>query len=116
MNKRVTFAPQYSISKWSPSIKQEIEKTFREVIDMRSKQGIEEELVTKHEKDYVKKDFYDKKECNKRELCSQRIANRDMVVRGGNNPFMVQNNYLDDLTNQDKFLRPQDSNYKKKEE
>ena len=45
MKKRVTFAPQYNISKWSPSIKQEIEKTFREVIDMRSKQGIEEELV-----------------------------------------------------------------------
>ena len=116
MKKRVTFAPQYSISKWSPSIKQEIEKTFREVIDMRSKQGIEEELVTKHEKDYIKKDFYDKKECNKRELCSKRIADRDMIVRGGNNPFMVENNYLDDLTNQDKFLRPQDSNYKKKEE
>lgn len=116
MKKRVTFAPQYNISKWSPSIKQEIEKTFREVIDMRKKQGIEEELVTKHEKNYVKTDFYDKKEYNKRELCSQRIANRDMVVRGGNNPFMVENNYLDDLTNQEKFLRPQNSNYKKKEE
>ena len=38
-----------------------------------------------------------------------------MIVRGGNNPFMVENNYLDDLTNQDKFLRPQDSNYKKEE-
>ena len=65
MKKRVTFAPQYNISKWSPSIKQEIEKTFREVIDMRSKQGIEEELVTKHEKDFVKKDFYDKKSVTK---------------------------------------------------
>ena len=70
-----------------PIHKQEIEKTFREVIDMRSKNRNRRRIVTKHEKDFVKKDFYDKKECNKRELCSKRIANRDMIVRGGNNPL-----------------------------
>ena len=54
MKKRVTFAPQYNISKWSPSIKQEIEKTFREVIDSRSKQRMKK-ISNKHEKISLKK-------------------------------------------------------------
>ena len=73
MSKKVRFAPQYNITKWSPSIKQDIEKTIRKIIDMREKEGIEEELVSKHEKDFVKRDFYDKNELNKRELCNFKV-------------------------------------------
>ena len=42
------------------------------------------------------------------------MANRDLAIQGLCNPFMIENNYLEDLSNQDNFLRPQDSNYKKK--
>ena len=52
---------------------------------------------------------------NKKEICSDRIRNRDQLTTGTSNPFMIQNNYLDDLSNQDIYLRPQDSNIKNNE-
>ena len=105
--KRVTFA-KYNLKKWHPSIEVEYKKTLRtekkaEVIDMREKLPIEEELVKTHEKTYTKK-----------ELCDKRMASRDLAIQGLCNPFLYENNYLEDLNNQDTFLRPQDSNYKKK--
>ena len=105
--KKVTFA-KYSLKKWHPSVELEYKKTMRNCknsdrIDMREKPPIEEELVKTHEKTYTKK-----------ELCDKRMANRDLAIQGLCNPFMIENNYLEDLSNQDNFLRPQDSNYKKK--
>ena len=105
--KKVTFA-KYNLKKWHPSIEAEYKKTLRtekkkEVIDMREKPQIEEELVKTHEKTYTKK-----------ELCDKRMASRDLAIQGLCNPFLYENNYLEDLNNQDTFLRPQDSNYKKK--
>ena len=105
--KRVTFA-KYYLKKWQPSIEVEYKKTLRtekksEIIDMREKPPIEEELVKTHEKTYTKK-----------ELCDKRMASRDLAIQGLCNPFLYENNYLEDLNNQDTFLRPQDSNYKKK--
>ena len=75
-----------------------------DVIDMRDT-PIEEEIVQQRETTYTKK-----------ELCDKRMANRDLAIQGLCNPFMIENNYLEDLSNQDNFLRPQDSNYKKKNE
>ena len=105
--KRVTFA-KYNLKKWHPSTEVEYKKTLRtekksEIIDMREKPPIEEELVKTHEKTYTKK-----------ELCDKRMASRDLAIQGLCNPFLYENNYLEDLNNQDTFLRPQDSNYKKK--
>ena len=105
--KKVTFA-KYNLKKWHPSVEAEYKKTLRteknkEIIDMREKPPIEEELVKTHEKTYTKK-----------ELCDKRMASRDLAIQGLCNPFLYENNYLEDLNNQDTFLRPQDSNYKKK--
>ena len=102
--KKVTFA-KYNLKKWTMDT--DYQKTERikeptEIIDMREK-NIEEELVNKHEETYTKK-----------ELCDKRMASRDLAIQGLCNPFMIENNYLEDLSNQDNFLRPQDSNYKKK--
>ena len=105
--KKVTFA-KYNLKKWT--IDEDIcEKTKRkkeipEIIDMHEK-NIEEELVNKHEDTFTKK-----------ELCDKRMASRDLAIQGLCNPFMFNNDYLEDLNNQDQFLRPQDSNYKNKEE
>ena len=105
--KKVTFA-KYNLTKWT--IDEDIcEKTKRnkeitEIIDMREK-NIEEELVNKHEETFTKK-----------ELCDKRMASRDLAIQGLCNPFMFNNNYLEDLNNQDQFLRPQNSNYKNKKE
>tara|TARA_R110001592_G_scaffold98172_1_gene280632 strand:- start:1392 stop:1721 length:330 start_codon:yes stop_codon:yes gene_type:complete len=106
--KKVTFS-KYNLQKWYPSVENEYKKTLRgtknneKMIDMRDKPPIEEELIQTHEKTYTKK-----------ELCDKRMANRDLAIQGLCNPFMKKNDYLEDLSNQDNFLRPQDSNYKKK--
>ena len=105
--KKVTFA-KYNLQKWT--IDEDVcEKTKRnkeipEIIDMREK-NIEEELVNKHEETYTKK-----------ELCDKRMASRDLAIQGLCNPFMFKNDYLEDLNNQDQYLRPKNSNYKNKEE
>ena len=93
----------YILKKWKSSIKEEINKSKRErkIIDMREK-NIEEELINEHEKLHK----------NKKDLTNQRMAGRDMIIHGLINPYLYDNNYLDDLSNQDKFLRPKDSNYK----
>ena len=54
MSKKVTFAQQYEISKWTPKKSEEFKKTNRfERIDTRKEViPIEEELVIKHETDY----------------------------------------------------------------
>jgi hypothetical protein len=104
--KKVTFA-KYNLQKWT--IDEDVyEKTKRkkeppEIIDMREK-NIEEELVNEHEETYSKK-----------ELCGKRMASRDLAIQGLCNPFMFKNDYLEDLTNQDQYLRPQ-SDYKNKKE
>ena len=40
------------------------------------------------------------------------MAQRDLMIQGLINPYLGKNNYIDDLNNQENFLRPQDSNVK----
>ena len=47
---------------------------------------------------------------NKRSVCNERISNRYMVIQTKINPFLSNNNYIDDLKIQDTLLRPKDSN------
>ena len=49
---------------------------------------------------------------NDRELNSQRMSERGMIIQRSINPFLSANNYLDDLEVQSQFLRPKDSNIK----
>ena len=49
---------------------------------------------------------------NKRALSNSRLANRHMLIRTKINPYMANNDYLHDLSVQDQFLRPKDSNVK----
>ena len=102
--KRVTFA-KYTIHRWEPEINEKFEKTKREnnLIDMREK-NIEEELIQKHERIHS----------NKKDLSNQRMASRVLIIQGLINPYLFENNYINDINNEDKFLRPQDSNYKQK--
>ena len=48
---------------------------------------------------------------NKKEVCNSRISQRDPMIQTRINPYMIKSNYLNDLRVQDKFLRPQDSNF-----
>ena len=49
---------------------------------------------------------------SKRELANDKLNDRNMISQIGQNPFMINNNYLHDLEVQQNFLIPQNSNYK----
>jgi hypothetical protein len=65
-------------------------------------------------KDEIEKEIINIEE-NKREICNERIVNRDMIIQSKINPFLLKNNYLNDLDDQNKYLIPKNSNYKKKD-
>lgn len=48
---------------------------------------------------------------NKKEMCLNTMSNRELIKHNITNPFMVNNNYLDDITNQEQFLKPKNSNF-----
>ena len=50
---------------------------------------------------------------NSKSIVSDRIASRDPTASVNINPYMVDNDYLEDLRIQDEFLRPKISNFKK---
>ena len=54
-----------------------------------------------------------KKSENSKSIVSDRIASRDTSASVSINPYMVGNDYLEDLRIQDEFLRPKMSNFKK---
>jgi len=49
-------------------------------------------------------------EVNKREELDSKIAGRELIQQIGNNPFLNDTNYADDISNRDKFLIPQNTN------
>lgn len=53
-----------------------------------------------------------KKETDK-SICNDRLTGRDKIIQRSINPFLSNNNYLSDLSVQDKFLRPKNSSYGK---
>lgn len=50
---------------------------------------------------------------SKKDIFNQKMNERELVGRSGHNPFLISNDYLKDLKNQDEFLRPQNSNFEK---
>lgn len=49
-------------------------------------------------------------ENTKRSLCNDRISTRCLLIQSNVNPFLCDNDYIDDIAAQDRFLRPMDSN------
>jgi hypothetical protein len=43
---------------------------------------------------------------HKREQLELKIADRDLVQQCGNNPFMTNNNYVNDIAIRDQYLKP----------
>ena len=55
---------------------------------------------------------YITEEENKREICNNRISQRDPMIQTKTNPYMIKRNYINDIGVRDHFLRPRDSNFK----
>ena len=58
----------------------------------------------------IAKESFQKKE-NKRDDNNNKMLERAMITQTSQNPFMSNNNYINDLTVQDEFLKPKNSNY-----
>ena len=52
---------------------------------------------------------------NNREILEKRLNNRDKMANGWVNPFLPTNQYLEGISNEDKFLRPKNTNKINKE-
>ena len=52
---------------------------------------------------------------NNREILEKRLNNRDKMSNGWINPFLPTNQYLKDISNEDKFLRPKNTTQINKE-
>ncbi len=91
---------QYIYWKWSNGgiLKQSLRETNKNAQIQENHQPIQEKIEDRRRND--------------RELHSQRLSERGMMIQKSINPFLSANNYLDDLEIQSQFLRPQDSNIK----
>jgi len=58
----------------------------------------------------VAKDSFQTKQ-NKREENNNKMLEREMMAQTNQNPFLLKNDYLDDLSVQDEFLKPRNSSF-----
>lgn len=52
------------------------------------------------------------KNSNKRDVCNDRISKREMIIQTNVNPFLTEQSHVNNISVQDVFLRPHDSNFK----
>tara|TARA_B100000242_G_C42921586_1_gene427316 strand:+ start:426 stop:728 length:303 start_codon:yes stop_codon:yes gene_type:complete len=55
-------------------------------------------------------------EINNKEICAQRLMERQQLKQRTFNPYLCNNNYLSDLHIQESFLKPKNSNYESLEQ
>ena len=58
-------------------------------------------------------DRMDLRDRNTREINSERMSQRELLIQTSINPFLSNSNYLNDLKTQNDFLRPKNSSYEK---
>jgi len=66
---------------------------------------LETEMIMKSQSDELMKSSL------KKSTLSKRLANRDIVGNTSRNPYLIGNDYLEDLRIQDTFLRPKNSGF-----
>jgi len=61
----------------------------------------------------MNKNLFDKDfvQFNKREDTDKKLSERQMMCQVNMNPYLTNNTYVQDLSNQDKFLKPVSTNY-----
>jgi len=68
-----------------------------------------------YERTIIKKEInvIENNDNNKKEISNNKMNERIMYSQINKNPFLLQNNYIDDLEIETKFLRPKNSNIDK---
>jgi hypothetical protein len=85
-------------------------KTMREKIEPKTEPKTEQKIAEKKApQTYIERTHYEEPN-NKREIVSERISGRQLIIQKAINPFLASGDYLNDLNVQDTMLRPKDSN------
>lgn len=99
------------------TLNEEYEKTPRrrpnQHIPSSQTQSMEEEIITQSEVLALQEE---NNVANRREFTYSKMGERDLISHGNMNPFMSKNDYVKDLDVQNEFLKPQNSNFMKKQE
>jgi hypothetical protein len=102
----------YIYIRWSRGV-----KTEKSIKVIKKDNNIRHQEYTIDKKEIINKKTHDCFEKvveikeNKKDICSQRMADRQLIAKSNINPYMVANNYLDDLKVQSQFLIPKNSNF-----
>jgi len=96
---------EYNIWKWKVD-DEKVNKTKRKDVSETKRKIEKDNQIKKH---ITKKNMNSKEECSQR--ISERISERIMIKQRTCNPFLSNTNYLRDLSVQEEFLKPQNSNF-----
>ena len=87
----------YIVKVWKPNKTFQSEKSWRYTKKRATVGELETEIITKEEA--------------KKGIVSERLSQREKVATSMVNPYLRQNNYLEDITTQDVYLRPKISSF-----
>ena len=94
---------EYNIWKWKGD-DEDVKKTKRKSKIKEIGERIKDEQIENLR-------YMTKKDKNRKEICSNRISERIMLKQRTCNPFLSNTNYLTDLSIQEEFLKPKNSNF-----
>ena len=82
-------------------------KTMRKITENKTPENKTPENKTPH---ITEPTPYYGEPSNRRDIVSERISGRQLIIQKAINPFLASGDYLNDLNVQDTMLRPKDSN------
>ena len=94
---------KYNIWKWKID-NEEVKKTKRKTKIRELGERIKDEQIETLR-------YITKKDINSKEVCSKRISERMMLKQRIYNPYLSNTNYLSDISVQEEFLKPKNSNF-----
>jgi len=88
---------EYIVKVWKPNKRFQSEKSWRYTKKKSTVGELETEIITKEEA--------------KKGIVSERLSQREKVATAMVNPYLRESTYLDDIKNQDDYLRPKISSF-----
>ena len=100
VDSQIIYIPKKNIIEWKWSKGDQYERSFKRT----EKKAPETSLLCSDEKCLIQ--GYTRKS-NKREEQNEKLSGREMMVQTSINPFINNQNYLDDIKKESTYLRPQ---------
>jgi hypothetical protein len=82
--------------KWSSNIKEDYQKSPR----------LQQQTNNLELDPFCRTDLFIRAEINRREDIDEKMSERSMLAQCGTNPFLNNNNYVQDVVTRDMFLKP----------